>query len=286
MQVKEKTIVLICFLFLTFNIYLTASVSEIVMVGDILYRDAVDSDYAKEKCRLDVYYPKGVEEYPTIVWFHGGGLREGVRQSGELVAKRFTSEGMAVVLVSYRLSPKVKCPVYIDDSAAAVAWTFKNIAQYGGDPDKIFLSGHSAGGYLTSIVGIDRRYLNKYGISAEKIAGLLPISGQTVTHSTIRRERGVPDGKIIVDEFAPIYYVGEVKTPFLCICGDDDIPLRTNENSFFVAALKAADNTESMYIEIKGRDHGSIVDLIGERGDEVAFVMLDFIRNRINGKNK
>ncbi|MHC5074924.1 MAG: alpha/beta hydrolase, partial [Planctomycetota bacterium] len=252
----------------------------------ILYRETVDSDYAKEQCRLDVYYPKGVEGYPTIVWFHGGGLREGVRQTGEYVAKRFTSEGMAVVLVSYRLSPKVKCPVYIDDSATAVAWTFKNITKYGGDPDKIFVSGHSAGGYLTSIVGIDKRYLNKYGISAERIAGLIPISGQTVTHSTIRRERGIPDEKIIVDELAPIYYVDEVKTPFLCICGDDDIPLRTDENRFFVAALKAAGNTESVYIEIKGRDHSSIVKLINELNDEVALVMLDFIRKRINEKNK
>ncbi|MHC4842172.1 MAG: alpha/beta hydrolase [Planctomycetota bacterium] len=286
MQIKNKVLVILLGLLLTFFLFVTASAGEVVKESNILYRETVDSDYAKEQCRLDVYYPKGVEGYPTIVWFHGGGLREGVRQTGEYVAKRFTSEGMAVVLVSYRLSPKVKCPVYIDDSATAVAWTFKNITKYGGDPDKIFVSGHSAGGYLTSIVGIDKRYLNKYGISAERIAGLIPISGQTVTHSTIRRERGIPDEKIIVDELAPIYYVDEVKTPFLCICGDDDIPLRTDENRFFVAALKAAGNTESVYIEIKGRDHSSIVKLINELNDEVALVMLDFIRKRINEKNK
>jgi acetyl esterase/lipase len=281
---KEKTVVVILSLVITFSIFITASAGEVVKVSDILYRKDADSDYVKEQCRLDVYYPKEVENFATIVWFHGGGLREGVRQWGEHVAKRFTSEGMAVVLVSYRLSPKVKCPVYIDDAAAAVAWTFKNIVEYKGDPDKIFISGHSAGGYLTSIVGVDKRYLKKYEVSAERIAGLMPISGQTVTHSTIRRERGVPERKIIVDEFAPLYYVGEVKTPFLCICGDDDIPLRTDENRFFVAALQAAGNSESRYYEIKGRNHDSIADLIGELNDEVALVMLDFIRKRISEK--
>jgi acetyl esterase/lipase len=284
MQVKDKVLAIFLSMLLTFSLFVKASVGEVVKESNILYRETVDSDYAKDQCRLDVYYPKKVKKYPTIVWFHGGGLREGVRQWGEHVAKRFTSEGMAVVLASYRLSPKVKCPVYIDDAAAAVAWTFKNIARYGGEPDKIFISGHSAGGYLTSIVGIDKKYLKKYGISAEKIAGLIPISGQAVTHSTIRRERGVPRGTIIVDELAPLYYVGDAKTPFLCICGDEDLPLRADENRFFVAALQAVGNSESRYYEIKGRDHDSIADLIGELNDEVALLMLDFIRIRINEK--
>jgi acetyl esterase/lipase len=286
MSRKKKTFFVFWALFTTLSFVACLWADEPVKVSDILYRDAVDSDYANQQCRLDVYYPKGVKDYATIVWFHGGGMREGVRQWGQHVAKRFTSEGMAVVLVSYRLSPKVKCPVYIDDAAAAVAWTVKHIADYGGNSDKIFVSGHSAGGYLTSIVGIDKRYLNKYGVSAEKIAGLMPISGQTVTHSTIRRERGIPNGKIIVDEFAPLYYIGEVKTPFLCICADNDIPLRTDENKFFIAALKAAGDSKSKYREFKDRNHDSIADNINKPDDEVALVMLDFIRETIKDKSK
>jgi len=275
----------VLFLIVSFCLFGASFAGEVIKENDILYRETADSDYARQQCRLDVYYPEGLETFPTLVWFHGGGLSEGIRQWGEHVAKRFTSEGIAVVLVSYRLSPHVKCPVYIDDAAAVVAWTFKHIERYGGDSDKIFISGHSAGGYLTSMVGIDKRYLNRYGISAEKVAGLIPISGQAVTHSTIRRERGIPRGKIIVDEFAPLYYVGEAKTPFLCICGDDDLPLRAEENRFFVAALKAAGDSESRYFEAEGRDHDSIADRIGEQDDEVALAMLDFIHRRIKVNN-
>ncbi|ULT27161.1 alpha/beta hydrolase [Sphingobacterium sp. E70] len=94
---------------------------------------------------------------------------------------------MAVVAVNYRLSPKEKAPGYIEDAATAVAWAFAHIASYGGDPAKIYVSGHSAGGYLALMVGLDSSYLHKYGVDANRIKGLAPISGQTNTHYTIKR---------------------------------------------------------------------------------------------------
>jgi acetyl esterase/lipase len=256
-------------------------------VRDVSYRtELFESDYARSQCKLDFYLPKGVTDYATIVWFHGGGLKEGSRHSGITVAKRFTSEGLAVVLVSYRFSPKVKCPVYIEDAAAAVGWVFKTIGKYGGDRDKIFISGHSAGGYLAAIIGMDKSYLAKHNVSLKKIAGLMPVSGQMITHSTIREERNVPRGTIIVDRFAPIYHAGKASLPCLCICGDDDLPLRCEENIFFVGALKAAGNKNARYFEVKGRNHSTIVEELHDEDDGVARAMLNFIRITLTKKRK
>jgi acetyl esterase/lipase len=262
---------------------LNACAGEIVKEGEISYLPGpFDSDYAGKQCKLDLFYPKGGEDFPTVVWFHGGGLRMGKRQWGELVAERFVPEGIAVVTVSYRFSPEVKNPVYIEDAAAAIAWTFKNIKNYGGDPDKIFLSGHSAGGYLTLITGMDKRYLAKHDISHKRLAGLMPISGQTITHSTIRGERGIPGGTQMVDEYAPLHYAHIVGPPCLCICGSNDVPLRSAENIYFVEVQKVAGNKNVSFIEVAGRDHDSIFTNINKPDDEVALAMLKFMNNILN----
>ncbi|MCK5280903.1 MAG: alpha/beta hydrolase, partial [Cyclobacteriaceae bacterium] len=122
--------------------------------NDILYRNGEITEYMRERCRLDVYYPKDEEGFSTVIWFHGGGLRAGNKS----IPGSLKKQGFAVVPVNYRLFPKVKSPAYIDDAAAAVAWVFNHIEKYGGDVKRIFISGHSAGGYLTSMIGLDKSY--------------------------------------------------------------------------------------------------------------------------------
>jgi acetyl esterase/lipase len=104
------------------------------------------------------------------------------------------------VLAGYRLSPKVKNPVYIEDAAAATAWAFNNIARHKGNPKKIYVSGHSAGGYLAAMLGVDGRWLAKHKISSSQIAGAMPIAGQMMTHSTIRAERGLKATTPFIDD--------------------------------------------------------------------------------------
>ncbi len=109
---------------------------------DIPYRSGENlTDYMRQRCRLDVYAPESKNGFSTVVWFHGGGLKGGKKS----VPKELKEQGVAVVAVNYRLHPKVTSPAYIEDAAAAVAWTFKNIEKYGGSNQKIFISGHSAG---------------------------------------------------------------------------------------------------------------------------------------------
>ena len=227
---------------------------------DISYRKKtlVEKDaYIKERCRLDVYYPVDQKGYATVVWFHGGGLTGGER----FVPTELQQQGLAVVAVNYRLSPKVNCPTYIDDAAAAVAWTFKHIAEYGGDPDKIFVSGHSAGGYLTSMVGLDKRWLAKYDVDADDIAGLIPFSGHTITHFTVREERGIPGTQPIIDEFAPLYHVRPDAPPLVLITGDRELEMlgRYEENAYLMRMMKVVGHEQTVIYELQGFDHGGMV---------------------------
>ena len=141
-------------------------------------------EYIKERCVLDIYYPENKKDFPTVVWFHGGGLTSYQKE----IPEKLKEQGIAVIGVNYRLYPKVGAPKYIEDAARAVAWTFENIEKYGGSKDKIIISGHSAGGYLASMVGLDKSYLAKYDIDANDIAALVPFSGHCITHFTVRKE--------------------------------------------------------------------------------------------------
>jgi acetyl esterase/lipase len=256
-----------------------------VKVADIAYLgNAADTDYARSQCKLDIYYPKDVENYPSIVWFHGGGLRGGKRQTGKSFAERFTVEGIAVILVGYRFSPKVKCPVYIEDAAASVAWTINNIAKYKGDPKKVFLSGHSAGGYLTAMVGVDPSYLKKHNISTNQIAGLMPVSGQMITHSTVRGERDIPSTQPVIDRFAPAFHASKTIPPFLGIMGDKDLPARLEENTYMAAVLKAAGHKSSSCQIFRDRNHSSIAGRFKSKDDEVASAMLKFMKQVLDAR--
>jgi acetyl esterase/lipase len=252
--------------------------SPIVLTDVSYYGDQAPDDYARERCRLDMWYPQGQTGYATVVWFHGGGLKEGDRHSGELVARRFTAAGIAVVLADYRLSPRAQCPAYIDDAAAAVAWTIRNIGRYGGDPARVFVSGHSAGGYLTAMVGLDKTYLAKHSLEPRQLAGLLPVSGQMITHSTIRTERKMPETTPLIDAWAPAYHAAKESPPCLCIVGDHDLPARMEENLYCAAAFQAAGNERFRCQVFPGRDHGTIMSRVADADDAVADAMIGFIR--------
>ena len=160
-------------------------------IKDISYVSADETDaYRKERCKLDIYYPETDKGFATLVWYHGGGLEGGNKE----VLDAFRRQGFAVVAVNYRLYPQAKCPAYLDDAALALAWTFDNIEKYGGRTDHIYVSGHSAGGYLALMMVLAKEFTQQYGLDADRIAKAYPVSGQTVTHYTIRRERALPEG--------------------------------------------------------------------------------------------
>jgi acetyl esterase/lipase len=228
-------------------------------VEDILYREGDDlTDYMKERCRLDVYHPIGLADYPTVVWFHGGGLKAGNRS----VPKALKGQDLGVVAVNYRLSPQVKSPAWIEDAAAAVAWTFRNIDRHGGSSKRIFVSGHSAGGYLTSMIGLDKRWLAAFEIDANAIAGLIPYSGHTITHFTVRNERGIEGTQPIVDDLAPLFHVRADASPLLLITGDRELEMlgRYEENAYMWRMMQVVKHPDTKLMELDGYNHGQMAE--------------------------
>jgi acetyl esterase/lipase len=226
---------------------------------NILYRTGDElTEYMQERCRLDVYYPTGVKDFSTVVWFHGGGLKGGNRS----VPKGLTEQGIAVVAVNYRLHPHVKSPAYVEDAAAAVAWTFRNIEKYGGSSKRIFVSGHSAGGYLTSMVGLDKRWLEVHGIDADSIAGLIPYSGHTITHFTVRAERGIDGKQPVIDDMAPLFHVRKDCPPLLLITGDRELEMlgRYEENAYLWRMMQVVEHSDTELFELDGYNHGQMAE--------------------------
>jgi acetyl esterase/lipase len=237
------------------------------------------SDYEKERCHLDLYLPAGKQHFATLVWFHGGGLTGGNKEDKTTIAiaRSLAEAGIAVATVNYRLSPKAAYPAYVEDAAASFAWVHEHISKYGGDTNRVFVGGHSAGGYLTSMIVMDPDFLKKYGLSQTAIAGAIPVSGQTMTHFTVRAERKISNFQLVADEAAPIHYTRKDAPPLLVIYAEKDMPTRAEENHFFVSAMKAAGDSEIHEMQIPGRDHGNVIAKIPDAGDPVREAILKFI---------
>ncbi len=239
--------------------HLPAAEEAYVRENNIPYRDENSPGwdaYMKTRCVLDLYRPEGRKGFATVVWFHGGGLRGGKKA----VPVQLQRQGIAVVAVNYRLFPKVKAPAYIEDAAAAVAWTFKSISRYGGDAKRIHVAGHSAGGYLTSMVGLDKSYLRAHGIDADDIASLVPFSGHTITHFTPREERGISGKQPVIDRFAPLFHVRADAPPLVLITGDRELEMlgRYEENAYLWRMMQVAGHRETRLHELGGFDHGGM----------------------------
>lgn len=214
-------------------------------------------EYQKTQCRLDLRYPTNRPGFATVVWFHGGGLTGGKRHFIELKRPE-----VAIAAVGYRLSPKVEHPGYLEDAAAATAWVIKNIAQYGGDSNKVFVAGHSAGGYLSAMIGMDPRWLAVRGVSNLQLAGLIPVSGQVTTHFHVKKLRGDtgPEYRPIIDEFAPLYHSASNLPPVCLILGDRNIEYknRVEENALLAVSLKNLGHPHVEFYEMGGLNHGTV----------------------------
>ncbi|MDR0574875.1 MAG: alpha/beta hydrolase [Tannerella sp.] len=248
----------IVFMFFAAFVAISAHSQELgkyATVQDIPYRMEGDA-YSLERCKLDIYYPENKSGFATIVWFHGGGLTSGAK----FIPEQLKQTGLAVVAVNYRLMPKCGIADCIDDAAAAVAWVFREIEKYGGNPKQIVASGHSAGGYLIAMIGLDKKWLKGYGVDADSIALLIPFSGQAISHFAYRQTKGIKDTQPSIDEFAPLYHVRPNAPPLIIVSGDRELEMlgRYEENAYFWRMMKVAGHTQSFLYELDGYDHGDM----------------------------
>ena len=226
------------------------------LISNQCYRPSAKSSAIHKACQLDLYYPTEKKDFATVVWFHGGGLTGGKRS----IPEALKNQGIAVAAVDYRLSPKVEVRACIDDAAASIAWVFQNIKSLGGSEQRIFISGHSAGGYLTSMVGYDKTWLEKYNVDADHIAGLIPYSGHTITHFTARKELGLKNTTPWIDQLAPLYHLRDTAPATLLITGDRELEMlgRYEENAYFWRMLKVVGHPDVELFELDGYNHGQM----------------------------
>ncbi len=228
-------------------------------------------EYLAERCLLDVYYPEKKGIAPAILFFHGGGLVTGEK----FIPETLKESGLIVVSANYRLSSeRARCPDYLNDAAAAAAWVFRHIAEYGGDPDIVFVSGCSGGGYLAAMIGMVPQYLKQFGESNQRFAGIMPVSGQMTTHLQILNERNhtsgiMPPCRAVIDELAPLYHASADLPPFVFYVGDPklDWPTRAEENALLATTLTrvAGHKTTELFL-FSGFDHFKV--------SEPAFVLM------------
>ena len=144
------------------------------VVRDVPYLQG--ANYADDKDKLDLYLPEGRPNAPVIVSYYGNQLMGGDKSEDAYIGRRFASAGFVTAVVNYRLSPGVSHPAHVQDAAASFAWVKRHIAEYGGDPDRVFVIGYSAGGYLAALLSTDPRYLAAHKLSPRDIRGTVPVS--------------------------------------------------------------------------------------------------------------
>jgi pimeloyl-ACP methyl ester carboxylesterase len=253
----KKYPLLVCLLFAALTVFgqnaAYATLSDVAYYPDTMRaKDA----YIAQRCVLDIYYPTNKKNFPTVVWFHGGGLSGGTKE----IPKELKERGFGVVAVNYRMYPQAVCPAYIEDAAMAVAWVFDHIAEYGGNPDAVVLSGHSAGAYLAGMVGLDKRWLQAHHHDANRIAGLFLLSAQAITHFAIRGERGISDKQPVVDEFSLLFHVRPDTPPIYLMTGDRELEMlgRYEENAYLWRMFRLNGNQQVVLYEFGGYGHNML----------------------------
>lgn len=157
---------------------------------------------AHERQVLDVYSPKDAKNLPVVFWIHGGGWQTGDKTSVQLKPQFFQDQGFVFVSTNYRLLPDVDMGTIVRDVAKSVRWVHDHIAEHGGDPERVFVMGHSAGAQLAALICTDDRYLKAEGLSLKMIKGCVPVDGDTFdvpaiieTAETRRRVHHLPQAK-------------------------------------------------------------------------------------------
>jgi len=259
-----------------------AATLEVQAVRDVAYRDVYEGEDArKDKFKLDLYLPKGRTDFPVLFFVHGGAWRTGDKSLFGLynaLGLFLARQGIGTVITNYRLYPDVQHPEHIKDVARAFAWTSKNIARYGGRPDQVFVCGHSAGGHLVALLATDERYLKAEGLTRSAIKGAIPISGvYDVTAAELKLFTNVfgtdPE---VRKQASPVRQASSGSPPFLIMYADNDFRTCDLMSEGFCKALQAQ-QCAARTLEVKGRNHLSILLNVTRPGDPVSTALLDFI---------
>jgi acetyl esterase/lipase len=148
-------------------------------LAQTIKRDIPYADPADAKRTLDVYSPAGAKNLPVVFWIHGGGWQTGDKSDVKIKPQWFMDKGFVFISINYRLLPAVDMGTLTRDVAQAFRWSEDHIAEYGGDPKRVIVGGHSAGAQLAALLCTDEKYLKEQGVSFDVLKGCIPVDGDT-----------------------------------------------------------------------------------------------------------
>lgn len=237
----------------------------------------LDVAYGKDpKQRVDLYFPvQKASRAPVLLFLHGGGFREGDRKQYGYVAEPFAQHGILTVVASYRLTTEgFSHPAQPNDAKAIVAWIHKNIARYGGNPDAIYISGHSAGAILTADIGVDLAWLDQLKVSRSAVRGIVPISGSYDMRGSKRMEYlPTPEAE---EKASALLHVGAPAPAAIVAYGSLEELLK-GPSAALVKALTAK-GIQARTLNLEGKDHAAAVWELSDANSTLTKAILAMIQ--------
>jgi acetyl esterase/lipase len=266
----------------------------------VVERDIAYAEPRNERQLLDVYRPPTGSNLPVVVWIHGGGWMRGTKNEMHAKPAAFVERNFVFVPVNYRFIPHVAMETIVRDVAKSVGWVYANILQYGGDPNRIFLMGHSAGAQLAALLCTDSRYIEAERTPRASIKGCVPVDGDTydvplqVATATARRlslkqpppKMGHPEkfGSLLQQrELSAVNHVAPNRgiPPFLILHVADHTDTTAQAYRLW-AALDQAGIPATLF-GVEGSDHVKLDRDLGNAGDPATRAVFEFT-DRLKGR--
>jgi acetyl esterase/lipase len=226
--------------------------------------------------RLDAYVPGNAGNSPIVIFFYGGSWESGKRKWYSYVGKTLAANGVVTLIPDYRKYPDVQFPEFINDAATAVRWARDHALEFGGDPSRIYVMGHSAGGQIAALVACDNRYLQRVGMSTRDLAGMIGLAGAYSFLPFVEEEPEI-FGASEASQYdsQPINFVNTNEPPLLLLQGKDDDEVEPS-NAINMAEKARALGSPVQLKLYPGTGHASII-LSLARGHSSTITALDDI---------
>lgn len=227
--------------------------------GFTAHRDITYGELARQT--LDIYLPtqRAANGNPVVVFFYGGGWEDGDKKDYKFVGEALSSHGITVVIPDYRVYPEVVFPDFVDDGAAAVAWTYANIQRYTGDKQQLFIAGHSAGAHIASLLSLNPDYLKKYALTPDIVQGMIGLAGPydflPLKSDTLKTIFGPENQRW---QSQSINYVRGDNPPMLLMVGERDLTVWPR-NSYRLADKITGQGGEVTLLKFPDYGHVSMV---------------------------
>lgn len=257
---------------------------------NVAYLPTTANDFNPKRHVLDIYVPRRRASMarPVVVFIHGGNWNTGSKNLYTFIGRRLAKQGIVAVLINYRLSPAVEVPLMADDCAQAVRWVAQHIAEYGGDPARIFTMGHSAGGGLAALLAADNQLFSKLGLTLNPIKGVIlddPAGLDMYDYLTKMQYPGddrylIPFGKKpdVWRAVSALYDVGAKSPPMLLYVGEKTYPSIINSTNRFRERLQQL-GVEHKFAISPGKKHVGMVTQLFWKNNRIYRDLLPFVEN-------